>query len=69
MIGLRWSDRQRRADGPSALKIARSIFVDDGELMEKDTKTHQQRRVVLDPESDAVLDELESRATSDTNGA
>jgi integrase len=63
MLGLRRSDRERRPDGPSALKIARSIFVDDdGQLAEKDTKTHQQRRIVLDAETDAVLDELENRA-------
>ena len=63
MLALRWSDREPRPDGPSALKIARSIFVnDDGQLTEKDTKTHQQRRVVLDPETDAVLDEHETRA-------
>ncbi len=63
MLALRWSDREPRPDGPSALKVARSIFVDDdGHLAEKDTKTHQQRRVVLDPETDAVLDEFEARA-------
>jgi integrase len=67
MLGLRRSDRERRPDGPSALKIARSIFVDDdGQLAEKDTKTHQQRRVVLDPDSDAVLDEAEGRARQRT---
>ncbi len=35
---------------------------DDGQLHEKDTKTHQQRRVVLDPETAAVLREHHERA-------
>ena len=34
------------------ITIRRTIYVDDrGQLQEKDTKTHQQRRVVLDPET------------------
>jgi integrase len=62
MCALRWSDRERRDGATSVLTIRRSIFVDDdGQLAEKDTKTHQQRRVVLDPESDLVLDEHEAR--------
>lgn len=62
MCALRWSDRERRDGATSVLTIRRSIFVnDDGHLAEKDTKTHQQRRVVLDPESDVVLDEHAAR--------
>jgi integrase len=63
MCALRWTDLERRNGATSVLRIERSIFVnDDGQLEEKDTKTHQQRRVVLDAESDAVLDEQEQRA-------
>ncbi|WP_406046595.1 GntR family transcriptional regulator [Kribbella sp. NBC_00889] len=63
MCSLRWSDRERRKDAPSVLRVERSIFVnDDGELEEKDTKTHQQRRVLLDPVPDEILDEQEQRA-------
>lgn len=40
------------------LNVRRAIFVDDaGHLQEKDTKTHQQRRIVLDQESQDVLNE------------
>jgi len=64
MCALRWSDREKEQGqgATSVLGIRRSIFVnDDGQLEEKDTKTHQQRRVVMDLESDAVLDEHEER--------
>src|SRR6185503_6178176 len=62
MCALRWSDRSRQVGATSVLGIRRSIFVNDaGQLEEKDTKTHQQRRVVMDAESDAVLDEHERR--------
>jgi integrase len=38
------------------LTLRRSVYVDDdGELAEKDTKTHQQRRVALDPETLDVI--------------
>jgi integrase/DNA-binding transcriptional regulator YhcF (GntR family) len=63
MCALRWDDREPRPDGPSVLKVERSLFLnDDGKLEEKDTKTHQHRRLVLDPDTDAVLDEQEARA-------
>ncbi|WP_202867166.1 GntR family transcriptional regulator [Kribbella pittospori] len=63
MCALRFTDRVRRKDAKSVLKIERSIFVNDnGALEEKDTKTHQHRRVVLEPEDDAVLDEQEAAA-------
>jgi integrase len=63
MCALRWSDRTRREVGAtSVLNVRRSIFVNDaGQLEEKDTKTHQHRRIVMDPEPDAVLDEHEAR--------
>lgn len=63
MCALRWSDRTRREQGAtSVLNVRRSIFVNDaGQLEEKDTKTHQHRRIVTDPEPDAVLDEHEAR--------
>ena len=63
ICALRWTDRERRQGATSVLKIERSIFInDDGALNEKDTKTHQHRRIILDPEDDAVLDEQEAAA-------
>ncbi|WP_460653550.1 GntR family transcriptional regulator [Kribbella endophytica] len=62
MCGLRRADR-RRVDGDSVLTIARSIYVAAGnKLVVKDTKTHQQRLLVLDPETDFVFDEMEQSA-------
>lgn len=62
MCALRWTDRERRPSEPSVLRVARALYYDDdGNLAEKDTKTHQQRGLVLDPETDTVLDELEAR--------
>ena len=55
MCALHRNDREVRSTG-TVLRVGRSIFVNnDGELEEKDTKTHQHRRVVLDPDTDAVL--------------
>jgi integrase/DNA-binding transcriptional regulator YhcF (GntR family) len=63
MCALRWSDRERRDGATSVLRIERSIFINDaGALEEKDTKTHQHRRIILGPEDDAVLDEQEAAA-------
>ncbi|MFI6833583.1 tyrosine-type recombinase/integrase [Kribbella sp. NPDC050241] len=63
MCALRWSDRERTQGATSVLNVERSIFInDDGGLEEKDTKTHQQRRIILDPEPDAILDEQVQRA-------
>lgn len=46
----------------SVLTVRRTVFIgDDGQLHEKDTKTHQQRRIVLDPETAAVLEEHQAR--------
>ncbi|TDX03093.1 tyrosine-type recombinase/integrase [Kribbella sp. VKM Ac-2566] len=62
MCALRWSDRTRREEGAtSVLNVRRSIFVNDADQLEEDTKTHQHRRIVMDSEPDAVLDEHEAR--------
>lgn len=45
----------------SVLNVRRSIFVNDADQLEEDTKTHQHRRIVMDAEPDAVLDEHEAR--------
>jgi integrase len=56
---LRWHHVDLDA---GVLTLRRSAYVDeDGELQEKDTKTHQQRRVALDPETVAVLREHHQR--------
>ncbi len=48
--------------------IRRTVYLDDERHMqEKDTKTHQQRRVVLDPETAEVL--REHRATAEARAA
>ncbi len=66
VCGLRWS----HVDLDHAMiTIRRTVYLDEhGQLQEKDTKTHQQRRVVLDPETAAVLREhrlsAESRAAA-----
>ena len=60
ICGLRWSlvDLDQ-----AVLTIRRTVFIGQrGELQEKDTKTHQQRRVVLDPETAAVLRNHSARA-------
>ena len=53
ICGLRWSNVDLEQ---AVLTVRRTVFVgEDGQLHEKDTKTHQQRRVVLDPQTAAVL--------------
>jgi integrase len=53
LCALRWSNVDLDS---GVISFERALYVDeDGELAEKDTKTHQQRRVVLDPETLAVL--------------
>jgi integrase len=51
--------RSRYGRGNKVLAVSRAIYkdLDTGELREKDTKTHQQRRVVLDDDTCAVIDE------------
>jgi hypothetical protein len=51
-----------RGPGNGVLSIRRAIVQFGGKLQEKDTKTHQQRRVTLDPETVAVLAEHFERA-------
>jgi len=54
LCGLRWS----HVDLPAAVLTYRRAIAQDGRYREeKDTKTHQQRRVTLDPETVAVLTE------------
>ena len=64
MCALHRYHRERPLEAASSvLRVERSIFVDDdGKLGEKDTKTHQHRRIVLDPETDGVLDDHAARA-------
>jgi len=45
LCALRWSDVEL---DEAVLTLRRSVYVDDdGQVVEKDTKTHQQRRVAL----------------------
>lgn len=54
LCGLRWS----HVDLPTGVLTFRRAIAQDGRHREeKDTKTHQQRRVALDPETVAVLTE------------
>lgn len=55
LCALRWSDIDL---DNGVLVVRRALYIDDdGRLMEKDTKTHQQRRIVLDLETADVLRE------------
>lgn len=59
LCALRWQHLDLVA---GVLTLRRSAYLDEhGELREKDTKTHQQRRVALDPETIEVLRELHGR--------
>lgn len=61
LCGLRWSD----VDLPSGVLTYRSAVAQYGGRRElKDTKTHQQRRVALDPETVLVLTEHWERCQS-----
>ena len=61
LCGLRWV----HVDLASAvLTLRRSIAQHSGEIWEKDTKTHQQRRVTLDPETVTVLREHRDRCAA-----
>ncbi len=61
LCAIHWSDVDLEH---SVLLLRRALFLDaDGELREKDTKTHQQRRVALDAETvDVLLGHQERRA-------
>jgi integrase len=59
LCALRLSDMDLDA---GVLTLSRALYVDDdGELQEKDTKAHQQRRVTLDVESGDVLRDVVAR--------
>lgn len=60
ICALRWTNLSF-ADGVATVRQALYADPDTGNLRQKDTKTHQQRRVVLDPETVAVLDDHRSR--------
>jgi integrase len=64
LCALRWSDVNLDT---SVLTIRRALYRDHrGVLMEKDTKTHQQRRVVLDLETADILREHHQRSQERT---
>lgn len=47
ICGLRWSLVELEQE---LLTVRHTVYIGDkGQLQEKDTKTHQQRRIVLDP--------------------
>jgi integrase len=54
-LALRWSDIQVAPDGSTSLSLARSIALSSEGMVEKDTKTHQSRRVVLDAGTVEIL--------------
>ncbi|MGW1449680.1 site-specific integrase [Micromonospora sp. NPDC002411] len=59
LCALRWHHLDLAA---GVLTLRRSAYFDErGELREKGTKTHQQRRVALDPDTNEVLRELHGR--------
>jgi integrase len=59
LCALRWSDVEL---DEAVLTLRRSVYIDeDGQVVEKDTKTHQQRRVALDAETVEVLREHRRR--------
>ncbi|WP_345422230.1 tyrosine-type recombinase/integrase [Pseudonocardia xishanensis] len=59
LCGVRWSqvDLER-----GAVTINRAIARYDGVLVEKDTKSHQKRRLALDPQAIEILKEHRARA-------
>ncbi|HLN15707.1 MAG TPA: tyrosine-type recombinase/integrase [Acidimicrobiales bacterium] len=56
-LALRWRDLTLPDEGPGEVLISRSIALVGTEVVEKDTKTHQGRRLVLDAATVAVLHE------------
>ncbi len=52
LCGLRWRDVDLEA---GVLALSRSIGQRNAAVWEKDTKTHQHRRIALDPETVAIL--------------
>jgi integrase len=62
ICALRW---QHVDLATGVLTLQRSTYVDaDGELQDKDTKSHQQRRLALDPETVDVLTEHRERCAA-----
>jgi integrase len=61
LCALRWEDVDLDT---GVLTLRRSISQDGTRFEEKDTKTHQQRRLALDPDTVAVLDEHRERCRS-----
>lgn len=60
LCALRWRHVELDA---GVLMVSRSIGQRGGQMWEKDTKTHQQRRVALDPQTVAVLTEHRARCS------
>lgn len=58
LCALRWSNVDLTA---GTLTVRRAISQDGTHREDKDTKTHQQRRLVLDPETIAILGDLRDR--------
>jgi integrase len=58
LIALRWTDFDAKA---GVLAIQRNIVRGDGELVVKDTKTHQMRRIALDDATTVLLAEHKRR--------
>ena len=59
LIALRWSDVDLDR---AVLRIERGIVLADGDLIEQGTKTHQSRRVTLDADTVAALEDHRERA-------
>ncbi|WP_234027796.1 tyrosine-type recombinase/integrase [Pseudonocardia dioxanivorans] len=59
LCAIRWSDLDL---DEGVLNLRRSIRQDETRTVEKDTKTHQHRRLTLDPETVALLGEHRARA-------
>lgn len=59
MCALRWHDIDLDNE---IIHLRRAIYVRRRQVHEKDTKTHQQRRLVIDPETVHVLTDLQQRA-------
>jgi integrase len=59
LIALRWSDVDLDR---AVLRIERGIVLADGDLIEQGTKTHQSRRVTLDADTVATLEDHRERA-------
>jgi integrase len=53
VLALRWTDVEFAS---GELKIRRSLAIVSGEVIEKDTKSHQARRIAIDPASLAALE-------------